>query len=345
MQVVIAFSFATLGAVRGLNLCQNRFLTCNGSRNTFALYCGSYFNSQESLSSLRERINECNDMKGLTIKDFLPFIIDGKVYGYTTQLFAENLINHGNTFRLIKGSVGQHKSLMLSETLRDLPSRSAAVAEVLQTMKKDGIVTGWRDELVAVSNDFHSPPALLIERAAYEWFGANGYGVHVNGYINDSRNSRPAKLWVGRRAANKSTWPNMFDHISAGGQPYGIGVRQNVIKECSEEAGIHEALARRAQPVGLVSYRQVDDKGRLKRDTLFCFDLELPTDFMPTPADGEVQEFACRDMEWVMRTVARGGEEGYKPNCNLVVIDFLVRHGIISPDCPGYQELVSGLRM
>jgi hypothetical protein len=34
----------------------------------------------------------------------------------------------------------------------------------------------------------------------------------------------------------------------------------------------------------------------------------------------------------------------YKPNCNLVVIDFLVRHGVISCDSPRYLELVRKLR-
>lgn len=35
----------------------------------------------------------------------------------------------------------------------------------------------------------------------------------------------------------------------------------------------------------------------------------------------------------------------YKPNCNLVVVDFLIRHGYITPDSPGYIELVRSLRV
>lgn len=34
----------------------------------------------------------------------------------------------------------------------------------------------------------------------------------------------------------------------------------------------------------------------------------------------------------------------YKPNCNLVVIDFLIRHGFIVPEHPGYLELLQSLR-
>ncbi len=34
----------------------------------------------------------------------------------------------------------------------------------------------------------------------------------------------------------------------------------------------------------------------------------------------------------------------FKLNCNLVVIDFLLRHGFIGPEEEDYLELVSGLR-
>ena len=42
-------------------------------------------------------------------------------------------------------------------------------------------------------------------------------------------------LWVARRSINKPNWPGKLDHIVAGGQPYGISVMENVIKECEEE--------------------------------------------------------------------------------------------------------------
>lgn len=77
--------------------------------------------------------------------------------------------------------------------------------------------------------------------------------------------------------------------------------------------------------LGYVSYVCVDKNTNLKRDTLFCYDLELPSTFIPTPMDGEVESFELRDLEWVLEKVVQGGSEGYKPNCNLVVIDFLIR--------------------
>ena len=74
----------------------------------------------------------------------------------------------------------------------------------------------------------------------------------------------------------------------------------------------------------------------------FCYDLELPADFVPRNTDGEIERFELWPIEQVMETVAETTK--FKFNCNLVIIDFLVRHGLIPPDDPDYLEIVRGLR-
>ena len=72
--------------------------------------------------------------------------------------------------------------------------------------------------------------------------------------------------------------------------------------------------------IGAVSYAYLDEDGNARRDVLYCYDLELPADFTPRPVDGEVERFDLRPVEWVVEKVVEGME--YKPNCNLVLIDF-----------------------
>ena len=67
-----------------------------------------------------------------------------------------------------------------------------------------------------------------------------------------------------------------------------------------------------------------------------------PLSFVLT-VDGEVESFELQCLSWVIDRIAHG-TDGYKPNCNLVVIDFLVRHGVIPADAPRYLELVGLLR-
>ena len=108
-------------------------------------------------------------------------------------------------------------------------------------------------------------------------------------------------------------------------------------------SGIPEAIARQAISTGAVSY--LSRRGReAQPDSLFCFDLELPASFSPQPVDGEVESFELYPVDKIIEILAEGGSAGYKPNCNLVVIDFLIRNGVIAPESPRYLELVAGLR-
>lgn len=126
-------------------------------------------------------------------------------------------------------------------------------------------------------------------------------------------------------------------------QPHGLGVVENMIKEAGEEAGVPAGLAQQARPVGAVSYIAAAEAGEaVKRDVLFTFDLELPADFKPVANDGEVESFKLRHVNDVMETVAF--TDDYKTNCNLVLIEFFFRHGLLDPGAPGYLELLAGLR-
>ena len=179
---------------------------------------------------------------------------------------------------------------------------------------------------------------MVIERAAVQPFGVCGYGVHVNGYV---RTSDGLRMWLGRRARNKPTAPGKLDQMVAGGQPAGLGLLENVVKECAEEAGIAEDLARQARPAGAISYC-LETAGGLRPDVVYVFDLELPHEFVPQNTDGEVDGFYLWPVEQVASVVRYSTE--FKFNCSLVVIDFLIRHGVLPPEHHDYLALLAGLR-
>ena len=197
---------------------------------------------------------------------------------------------------------------------------------------------GRRDEFYPVTQAFAALPVLQIERAAVPHFGVLAFGVHMNAFV---RTRNGLQMWVARRAADKPTFPGMLDNAVAGGQPIGIGLRENLLKECHEEAGIPPEIAQRATSVGALSYCKETRNG-LKPDVLYCFDLELPADFVPSNTDGEVEEFLLWPITRVAETVR--DSQAFKPNCNLVIIDFLVRHGVIPPEHRDYLPICLGLR-
>jgi 8-oxo-dGTP pyrophosphatase MutT (NUDIX family) len=177
----------------------------------------------------------------------------------------------------------------------------------------------------------------VIDRAAAPYFGLRAYGQHLNGFV---REPDGLKIWVARRSADRRNFPNKLDNLVAGGLPQNLGLWENLQKECLEEATIPGELARAAKPVGALTYCRENRVG-LKPDTLYCYDLELPGDFQPVNSDGEVARFYLMPVEEVAQIVAETDE--FKLNCNLVVIDFLMRHGILTPEHPEYLELAQGL--
>lgn len=88
-------------------------------------------------------------------------------------------------------------------------------AGMLQQLREDGSLTGWRSESYPVLTGFHSEPLALVERAAAVHLGIKAYGVHVNGFV---RAASGIELWVATRSRDKPTWPGKLDHIVAGGQ-------------------------------------------------------------------------------------------------------------------------------
>ncbi|NIA71133.1 DUF4743 domain-containing protein [Pelagibius litoralis] len=265
--------------------------------------------------------------------DYLPFLVDGSAVGGLARDFPDTLSAFPKVFDIGKDAVS------LSPALSGFESRSAALTEVVGELRAAGAFPGWRGEDYAVSLKWGQAPLFRMERAAVPRFGLPCYGVHVNGFV---RGRQGIEMWIGRRALDKPTAPGKLDHLTAGGQPYGLGLMENVIKECGEEAGVSPALAARALPVGAVKYRCAMPDG-LRNDVAFCYDLELPADFVPQNSDGEVESFELWPMEKVLAVVRES--EDFKFNVALVIIDFALRHGILTPDDePDYQAIVEGLK-
>jgi hypothetical protein len=147
-------------------------------------------------------------------------------------------------------------------------------------------------------------------------------------------------LWIGTRARDKLVAPGKLDNLVAGGQPVGLGLTENLIKECAEEADIPEALARQARAVGAITYAMAVPEG-LRADTLFVYDLALDPSFVPRNTDGELESFALWPAQLVAERVRT--TDDFKFNVNLVIIDFLIRHGLLPPEHPEYLDLVFGL--
>jgi 8-oxo-dGTP pyrophosphatase MutT (NUDIX family) len=208
--------------------------------------------------------------------------------------------------------------------------RSEAIQAMLRDWRQRGLfiaLRGWREECFEVACHFDDPNLFRMERSATFLFGIRKYGVDINGYVRHPLHG--ICIWLQKRAVTKQTWPDKWDNIVGGGLSTGYTVLDTACKEAQEEATIPmELLKNNLKPVGTVSYFFNNDRG-LSPNTEFVFDLELPLNFKPSNSDGEVDEFNLVTAEEALR-IACGPD--FKTTSCPVIIDFMIRHGLITEE-------------
>ena len=289
------------------------------------------------------RVRDVNQMpEGFQPMEFqVGGVVLGKVHPENAKLLCSIL--NDNRMPVFKT---EKESLTLTEVAGStFDTRTSAVAEIMEKLRDQGVVTGWRDEQYPVTTSFYDEPVFAMERSAVPLLGTIEYGVHINGLVRDESDGS-VKMWMARRAADKSKYPGMLDHIVAGGQPVGLSLMENVIKECMEEASIPEDVTKAGiRPAGAVSYETYSRRtDTITRAVLFNYDLYLPPDFIPKPMDGEVEEFFLWSVDEILESMAKDYPDPIKPNCYAVIIDYLLREGHLSPEIPGYLDVLRELR-
>jgi 8-oxo-dGTP pyrophosphatase MutT (NUDIX family) len=259
---------------------------------------------------------------------FLPFTSAGRTVGLIRRDLVRDLAPYPRVFAIadsvaLNGRDHDERSALLREAVEGL----AAEGRVSLRGEPYPLLPGWGEELQAT-----------LDRGAADFFGILAYGVHVNGIT--MRGGR-RHMWVGRRALDRPGWPGKLDNMIGGGCSAGYTAREILVKEAMEEAGFEEILSAAAISVGIVRYVQDSPQG-VSQHTLFLYDLEVPEGIEPRNTDGEVAEFLLLPVEEVADLVMQGGQ--FKENCNLVIIDFLIRHGYLTPETAGYERLTAALK-
>jgi 8-oxo-dGTP pyrophosphatase MutT (NUDIX family) len=282
------------------------------------------------VTSLLRHIRACNTFDP---GRFLPLTIGGVRIGTVRRDNAALLQQRfPQLFRVDDAGV----NLLATGTADEI---SAALDGVVEALAKEGRTVKWRNEVFTASARWGDPPLFAIDRGAVGFFGVRAYGVHLNGYW---RESDRLKLWIGRRALDKLVAPGKLDNLVAGGIGGGLGAWETLEKEAEEEASIPAEMIRSAHAAGAVSYRMEVRQG-LRDDVLFIYDLETPREFHPVNHDGELVEFFPMDAQEALERVR--DTDDFKFNVNLVIIDFALRHGLLTAADGDYLALMAGLRM
>lgn len=277
-----------------------------------------------------------------------------KVLAYPAGVFSIQLVDKPNTTpnlsKLPASSASDVTAIAFDAHISTIEARSEAIERVCLEWRAEGLFATaiggrqWRNEKYTIyvhpfkNIGIGGEVAFTLERSACELFGFVTYGVHMTMYTPDY------KIWVPRRSKNKQTWPGFLDNSVAGGIPNGITPSESMIKECEEEASLAADVCKKAVRVaGAVSYFYQNVRGNLQPEVEYVYDMLCPSEddpaFVPKPLDGEVESFELMNWEAVVEKMHAGE---FKRNSALVVVDFLIRHGKITPENePNYLEIVT----
>lgn len=261
----------------------------------------------------------------------LPFYAKEHAVGWLSPAFAGELRRWPHVFEVNPAYVTLHAQ-------PDTPAgRSSAMAEVIHQLAREGIIRGWRDELVSVSHRYAAPELFRIERAAARHFGVMSYGAHLNGF---TRVGGLIHAWIARRGPDRPIDPGKLDNLVGGRIAAGLTADETLRKEAWEEAGIAPSLLAGLNCLGAVRVEYSVPEG-LHREILFVHDLWLPPEFTPLNQDGEVSGIRSVPLEDVIDDLLAGD---FTLDAGAVMIDGLMRLGAVLPEDPQYLDLLRFLK-
>ncbi|RUP45624.1 NUDIX hydrolase domain-like protein [Jimgerdemannia flammicorona] len=277
----------------------------------------------------------------------VPFKLGDQLLGVLLPSTVAKLKEYNARQQLNPFLIGEDVIRFDERHVKGVEERTAVVRRLLEVWREERAfkcLAGWRDELYPVYGDPNNQPstvAFVLERAAAPLFGVVQFGSQLNGYVRDPVTGE-IKMWIGRRAMTKHVFPGRLDTLVGGGIPYGQTPYETMVRECAEEANIPESLAKHAKAVGVITFVYHTDMLGIFPETLYIYDLELSANVIPVPVDGEVECFYCWGMDEVKKHILAGE---FYPGITLVIIDFLIRHGLLTAENePDYVALCSRLR-
>jgi 8-oxo-dGTP pyrophosphatase MutT (NUDIX family) len=239
----------------------------------------------------------------------------GAHVGNTTSDIARVLARPPSGFTLLDDA------LLLQDDDLEAAERTELLAEAALRLREAGLLTGWRDEALAIHARRGDAAIAAIERAACRPLGIRTEAVHLNAFADDEI------LVVARRAAGKQIDPGLWDNLVGGMVPAGESLEQALAREAWEEAGIETArLAIR--PGRRLHVRRPVAEG-LQSEIIHIYDAELPADLPLQNRDGEVEAIKQCPLPEVIAAIER---DEFTLESALVTLDALARRaGIATP--------------
>uniref|UniRef100_UPI0033413BDD NUDIX hydrolase n=1 Tax=Castellaniella defragrans TaxID=75697 RepID=UPI0033413BDD len=227
----------------------------------------------------------------------------------------------------VAGLPGVHvedEAVHITAALRQGLNLDAVLRGIAEALRAAQCLRAWRDELLDVIGE--GRVLARIERAAVRPLGLLTQAVHLNAWAPDGR------LWIARRALDKSTDPGLWDTLSGGLVAAGEDHETALLRESREEAGLRAVEIAGHGPLRMVlrMHRRLPE-GYQVENLLLC-DCVLDAAVTPVNMDGEVCEIRCVAVAELWEMLGHGA---FTLEAELAILDSLrMRTAGASPAAP-----------
>lgn len=243
-----------------------------------------------TVDRLRERL--WAQAQSMPAADALDLVIAHRLCGSVAPRAAECVANAVAGFRL------HDHILELIDTGQDAADRSHLLEQAAHALRQEGFIDAWRDEPLELRPDPQAAALAHVDRCVVRALGITTYSVHLNGHTADGR------LVIARRAAHKRVDPGLWDNLAGGIVIAGESVRDALVREAHEEAGL-DLKGMSLQQGASIQVRRPISEGTLA-EFVHVFDVDLPPGTQPSNLDGEVERFETRSIPSVLVAIERG---------------------------------------
>ncbi|KAI1770870.1 NUDIX domain-containing protein [Hypoxylon cercidicola] len=220
---------------------------------------------------------------------------------------------------------------------------NAALLGVVQKAAEAGTFTSLSHQ--RLTEDLRTPgakyPLDRLQRAVAGLFGITRRNAHMTMYTRTPEGE--IKIWLPFRSAHLRTYPGKINSTVVGDIKADESPFECIIHRADLKASIPKCLVRQhAKSCGAITCTCTSDAGSgYETGILYVYDMEADHTVMPKPQNNEVEEFNLWGVQQIKEALFRGE---FKSNCASVMVDFFVRHGIITNENePDYLEIVSRL--
>jgi hypothetical protein len=260
-----------------------------------------------------------------------PLSFRDRRIGWVRASFAEALSRYSDVFRATEMSLEWR-----SDSL-DFEERSAVLRDVLWALRALPGFGRWNDEDGALY-DVTGAIVARVPRCAIAPLGLRSCGAHINGFF---RTDDGPRMWIAERHARNSDFGGMFDTLAGGFISFESSPDKTAENEAFDEAGLDASRFGDARTVGTI--KGVRDLGNgVAPYCVHCYDVEFAGGEIPANRDGEVAAFHAFDMPTLMAGLRA---DRFKFNAVPVVVDWLVRHGLVSQTDPARPSLLRELQI